>query len=182
MPNAKCYWKNVKKIKKDNAEYYVRNRKRVLARNKAWNAAHPEVISKSTKEWSDKHPERRAKTYKEYHKRHKKARNAFCRKYCKENPEIILASSRRRRARKKKAEGSFSAAEWKALCRQYGHKCLGCGKRKKLTADHVVPLSKGGSNYISNIQTLCGPCNSSKRDKTIDYRRRNPYARQKRNP
>lgn len=39
-----------------------------------------------------------------------------------------------------------------------------------LTPDHVVPLSRGGTNYIDNIQPLCGPCNSQKHAKTIDFR------------
>lgn len=30
--------------------------------------------------------------------------------------------------------------------------------------DHVVPLSRGGSNSITNILPCCSPCNSDKRD------------------
>jgi 5-methylcytosine-specific restriction endonuclease McrA len=48
---------------------------------------------------------------------------------------------------------------------------LCCDKKRKLTADHIVPVSKGGTSNISNIQPLCGPCNSSKGAKTVDYRR-----------
>jgi len=40
-------------------------------------------------------------------------------------------------------------------------------------ADHVLPVSKGGTSYISNIQPLCQPCNSGKKDKHIDYRPEN---------
>jgi 5-methylcytosine-specific restriction endonuclease McrA len=40
----------------------------------------------------------------------------------------------------------------------------------KLTKDHVVPLSKGGDNWITNLQPLCERCNNEKADEIIDYR------------
>ena len=46
-----------------------------------------------------------------------------------------------------------------------GHRCLHCGARERLVPDHVVPLIRGGSNELTNLQTLCVPCNSRKRDK-----------------
>ena len=69
------------------------------------------------------------------------------------------------------APGSFTFDEWYALCQKYEFRCLRCGEQNvKLTVDHVVPLSKGGSHWISNLQPLCGPCNSSKGVKDTDYR------------
>ncbi len=71
----------------------------------------------------------------------------------------------RRRARIKGAEGSYSNKEWIDLVDACGHRCAHCGRQEpeiKLTVDHIIPISKGGTNYISNIQPLCGPCNSSK--------------------
>ncbi len=87
------------------------------------------------------------------------------------NPDRVNAITNRHRTRKTEAGGSYTAAEWKALCDHHGNKCLRCGRKNvKLTADHVNPVAKGGHSDIENIQPLCRPCNSSKGDKNIDYR------------
>lgn len=87
------------------------------------------------------------------------------------NPDAIKAFDQNRRARITKAGGSFTAAEWNALVESYGNKCLCCGRDDvKMTADHVIPVAKGGTSNIDNIQPLCGMCNSRKGDKGIDYR------------
>ena len=44
--------------------------------------------------------------------------------------------------------------------------CQYCGReRGKLTVDHVVPRSKGGSSAWDNIVTCCAPCNRRKGDR-----------------
>lgn len=76
-----------------------------------------------------------------------------------------------RRASIVQAFGNFTATEFKCLCSDFHNQCLDCGSYDKpLTADHVIPLSKGGNNTIDNIQPLCGPCNSRKGVRSIDYR------------
>jgi len=92
--------------------------------------------------------------------------------YLREHPELRLSYENTRRARKTGAGGSFTPEEWLLLCKKYHHKCLRCSKRRKLTADHIVPVSKGGTSYIANIQPLCKPCNSWKHTKFIDFRRK----------
>jgi len=68
-----------------------------------------------------------------------------------------------RRARELAAEGHYSLAEWLALLERYGHRCGYCGAVGKLEPDHRVPLSRGGSNWISNIIPACRRCNTRKR-------------------
>jgi 5-methylcytosine-specific restriction endonuclease McrA len=84
------------------------------------------------------------------------------------------ALGHQRRARIKGNGGSWKPAEFKALCAKYKHRCMHCGKRRKMTAEHIVPIVKGGRNVIGNLQPLCQPCNSSKGARTIDYRK-NPH-------
>jgi 5-methylcytosine-specific restriction enzyme A len=45
------------------------------------------------------------------------------------------------------------------------HQCQSCGATPpavKLTLDHIIPLATGGTNDVSNFQTLCDRCNSRK--------------------
>lgn len=101
------------------------------------------------------------------------------RAWVKANPERVRITQQtvrnRRRVRKKGNGGKHTRQEWEALCAQYGHRCLCCGRTEpeiRLTIDHVVPLSRGGRNDIANIQPLCLSCNSIKHNKIIDYRPR----------
>ena len=87
------------------------------------------------------------------------------------NPAAATAQWSRRRAWEHGAEGSYTAAEFEALCEEYGNVCLRCGEKDApLTPDHVIPLSLGGSNWITNIQPSCRRCNSQKNVRKTDYR------------
>ena len=77
-----------------------------------------------------------------------------------------------RRSRKLNANGSHTLAEWETLKAQYNWTCPACKKKESettLSEDHIVPLSKGGSNNIENIQPLCRSCNSKKHTKIVKY-------------
>jgi 5-methylcytosine-specific restriction endonuclease McrA len=48
------------------------------------------------------------------------------------------------------------------LYKGYGKRCNYCGSKHKLELDHIIPLSRGGSHRLSNLQILCRSCNAKK--------------------
>ena len=48
--------------------------------------------------------------------------------------------------------------------RRDGGKCVKCGSRERLEYDHIIPVTKGGSNTARNIELLCETCNRAKSD------------------
>lgn len=61
------------------------------------------------------------------------------------------------------------------------YQCQGCGhqadpenmKPKELHADHIRPISQGGTTGLRNMQTLCGPCHDGKTKADIARAREN---------
>jgi|SRR5579872_3653719 len=164
-----------------------------------WSIEHPERRRERQRRWLIEHPERRKEIVRRYnqsdhakeaHKglrhdgyyrkidamyyqshREEKIQNTL--QWKKEHPDQSRVLRSKYRARKRQAHGDFTLEEWTSLVERYNHTCLCCGQREpkiKLTADHVIPLSRGGSNDIGNIQPLCKSCNCKKHDKIIDFR------------
>lgn len=83
-----------------------------------------------------------------------------------------LWSNRQRRIKRLGNGGSHTLGEWDRLKAQYNWTCPSCRKSEpviKLTVDHIVPVSIGGSDNIENIQPLCLPCNVRKFNKVIKF-------------
>ena len=78
--------------------------------------------------------------------------------------------AKRYKLRKRNIKGIYSFIEWKNLKEKYNYMCLCCKRFEpeiKLTVDHIIPISLGGNNDISNIQPLCISCNSKKGNRKI---------------
>ena len=115
-----------------------------------WQNEHKEQAVLAAAKWDKEHPQR-AKA------RHKKYNLSI------EGKVSKLVRRQRHRARMLEARGSFTAEEWELRKQEFDYRCVYCGsKRRKLTADHWIPLSKEGTNYIDNIVPACKKCNSHK--------------------
>lgn len=107
-----------------------------------------------------------------------KLRERYAKDVAKENksPEQIAFVEKnasraiRSRALRRASAERHGSIEWKFLLTLTGGKCAACGSTNDITKDHVIPVTLGGSDGLSNLQVLCRSCNSLKRCKTIDFR------------
>jgi len=60
-----------------------------------------------------------------------------------------------------------TAQDWQEIVARSKGRCFYCKRKKPLTVDHVIPVSKGGKHVKENIVPACQTCNSTKKDKIV---------------
>lgn len=148
---------------------------------RAYYLAHKSDYLRWGREWRLANPERARELAARQRATHRESRIAYMREWrlahpyprvrrIGSDPEKVKAwsasRSANRRARKLAAEGRYSPQEWLDKCALLGNVCVYCGEAKRLEADHKVPISRGGSNDITNIVPACRSCNARKSTKT----------------
>lgn len=62
--------------------------------------------------------------------------------------------------------------DWQDVLWEYGRICLRCGEERKISLDHIIPVSIKKIEKYDNYQPLCMRCNSWKGNRVIiDYRK-----------
>lgn len=107
----------------------------------------------------------------------KSCRKIICKYNAKYFSDYYLSHSEsyKTRARQRKAfilglPEHYTINEWNLIKSKFSNRCVCCLSKGKLTVDHIIPLKRGGTDTIDNIQPVCKSCNSSKGIIAIDYR------------
>lgn len=168
------YWRNnrEKLIAYQHARYANNEEFKEAVRNQGrrYRREHRDECTARATAWARRNPEKRRAALIRYAKAHPEQVSHSRKRWESLNREKTLAKKYRRRARERDALGRHTAAQWRNLVKQFGARCLCCGLKRKLTEDHIRPIVKGGTDFISNIQPLCLSCNDIKGTKTTDYR------------
>ena len=143
-----------------------RDPERQKAYAREWLKRFPEKARAAAKKWNHAHPEMRREQKRRQYARDPEKGKAQREAWHALHPEVRQISSARYRARKSAAAGSFTTEEWRALVLQFDGRCAYCGERVPLQADHRIPLSRAGTNFISNILPACRSCNCRKAKST----------------
>lgn len=144
--------------------YFEQNRAKSYKTWRAWHAKNTERVAG----YKRKHYELNKDEFKErvrgWRRKNKGRVAGYGRKWRLQNPDAARAIKNRRRAREHSAEGTHTAADITRQHKCQKGRCHWCGVKvgKKYHVDHVVPLSRGGSNDPANLVISCHSCNESK--------------------
>jgi predicted restriction endonuclease len=156
-----------------NKKWASKNYEKRLASSREWKRRNKQHVSDYNRKYVNSDPEYHRQRLRKWYYENREAAIASATRWAKSNAEKKKEYDNRRRARKANAEGSFTAHDWKQKLEYYGYRCRYCNIHKEdtpegwLEADHAIPLSRGGTNWISNIVPACKSCNCSKGTKTF---------------
>lgn len=147
------YFKGNQKVKEYLKVYGEKNRPHLSSYYKKYRQENYDQIVKQQRRYYQQNKEKILQNIKAYTERHWEQACKWKR-----------IRAQRRRAKQRTLEASFTHKQWDNCLKQFEDKCAYCGKRKKLSQEHFVPLDKGGEYSLNNIIPACGSCNSSKRN------------------
>lgn len=155
---------NPEKVREKNRRYRLNNMDRTAARSKAWVIANPERAKETRRIWDTVNADKTRLRQQKWRKDNPELALERQRSWRRKNPGIGNKYSHSRRAAFRNAEGSFTLKDISDMLKAQGGKCSYCKTdiSEKYHIDHIRALSKGGSNWPSNLQLLCPPCNLGK--------------------
>lgn len=150
--------------------YHQVHREDILKYHKDAYQANREERLVQSKIYRQSHQEERRSQKKIYRQRHKEKLRAYHKKYKETHKEEGRASEHKHRALKHGNGGTHTAADVQKQHERQKGKCYYCAVKlskgkNAYHVDHIIPLSRGGSNDPSNLVITCPTCNLKKQDK-----------------
>lgn len=144
--------------------YAIANAEHIARVKREWNKAHPEKVRKYWKGYAERHPEAKCKSRSKSQKNNREAARIRNRRYAKRHPQKMRVKTLNRWAMFKNADGHFTKQDIKNIYEEQQGRCAYCGitLHDVYEIDHVIPLSREGSNWPDNLMVACPSCNSSK--------------------
>lgn len=142
--SAQWHAANRERVKETKRKRYLADSERVKAKAQAYREANPERVALVNRTWRSSNVER-------------------LREYRAANSERRRAHRHARRARMMRAASdAYTHADFMAAMEERDvWRCSYCDGPAE-HVEHVIPLSRGGSNDVSNLTWACASCNLSK--------------------
>lgn len=158
---------------KDGAQGHCKDCKKILSKKYEKNR------DAETKKKYHKNDWQKKKNNPQYLKQHKEwlyKNSEYVKKKAKEyrekNKILLLISRSNQKSKQKGYYGVISMKEWEFVLLMTRYMCIACEDNTADSIDHVLPLSRGGTNTVNNIQPMCLKCNLKKGARHVDFRSR----------
>lgn len=160
---------------------YERHREKILKQTAEYNRAHPELRHEIQARYYQRHIDTERERHRNYYAQNKEHVRGTKRKWrethrlqhraCQhawrvKNRRRVLEIKRLRRERLAESLENFTEADALLQLKTQGGKCWWCGKElQDYHIDHIIPVSRDGTNAANNIVIACPPCNLEKGSK-----------------
>lgn len=172
LANSRKWTENNRQKTRDAAQaWYAEHKDEVNAKKRQARRDNPEAIrakDRTRDRTKDKEMQRRCRRN-HYEKNKERTKNQV-KAYLLAHPEVRRTINSRRRARLLSG-GRHTTQQWLAKLAAMGMLCVYCKKDldwTTLTKDHVIALSKGGTDDIENVVPSCLRCNQTKSSKLVN--------------